>query len=248
MYMKLINLNVELDEHITRALPFIDREQPDVLCLQEASDSYSTALFDRGYTVTKIAHVLKQTPDGEILTDYDMIATKSPHTAKCQYYYKPEGDLQFEDINNKRKTNRQGLVVATFRHHETDFTVATTHFTWTPEGAVPNAAQLSDMEEFLKIVETLPPHIMCGDFNIPRHHNPLYERLTAVYTDNIPQEYTSSMDKNLHRLGSDPHKENLFTDFMVDYIFTKPPYVTKNVRLEFGVSDHAAVVCEVAKE
>lgn len=35
---------------------------------------------------------------------------------------------------------------------------------------------------------------------------------------------------------------------MVDYIFTQPPYDVKNVKLVFGVSDHAAIIADISIE
>ena len=69
----------------------------------------------------------------------------------------------------------------------------------------------------------------------------------SFYTDTIPANYTSSLDKTLHRKGDDPSRAHLFTDFMVDYLFTKPDYQASDVRLEFGISDHAAVVATISK-
>ena len=83
--------------------------------------------------------------------------------------------------------------------------------------------------------------------NIPRHHNFLYEKFLEQYKDNIPAEYKSSLDKSMHLFGNDSEKNVLFTDYMVDYIFSQAPYRVQNVRLEFGISDHAAVIADVFK-
>ena len=89
---------------------------------------------------------------------------------------------------------------------------------------------------------------MCGDFNIPRHYNPLYDELTKYYVDNIPLSYISSLDPTLHYAGSHPDKKMLFDSYMVDYIFTQTPYTATDVRLEFSISDHAGVVAHISKE
>ena len=99
----------------------------------------------------------------------------------------------------------------------------------------------------LPIIDLLDPHVFCGDFNIPRGHNVLYETLTTRYTDSVPATYASSLDKNIHRKGDDISRAHLFTSFMVDYVFTQKPYQAENVRLEFGISDHAAVVADVLR-
>ncbi len=36
----------------------------------------------------------------------------------------------------------------------------------------------NNTKKFVAYISTLKPHIMCGDFNIPREQNPLYKKLT----------------------------------------------------------------------
>jgi endonuclease/exonuclease/phosphatase family metal-dependent hydrolase len=50
-----------------------------------------------------------------------------------------------------------------------------------------------------------------------------------------------------HRIGHLPEKQNLFTDYMVDYVFTQAPYTAHDVELVFDLSDHAAVVATISK-
>jgi endonuclease/exonuclease/phosphatase family metal-dependent hydrolase len=68
-----------------------------------------------------------------------------------------------------------------------------------------------------------------------------------LYQDEIPKHYQSSLDRNLHRLGKVKLDQPIFDKFMVDYIFAKPEYEVTGERLEFGVSDHAAVVAHIVK-
>ena len=78
---------------------------------------------------------------------------------------------------------------------------------------------------------------------MPRGHNKLYEVITQKYTDTIPRHYRSSLDRNLHRLGKKTDlNQPIFDAYMVDYIFTQPPFEASDIHLEFGVSDHAAVI------
>ncbi len=75
--------------------------------------------------------------------------------------------------------------------------------------------------------------------------SPLYPRLVRDYRDEMPAGIRSSLDPGRHRLGSDPDKQDLFETFLVDYVLTRPPYRARDVRLAFGVSDHAAVMAEI---
>ena len=101
------------------------------------------------------------------------------------------------------------------------------------------------MVTFLKIVAELPAHIMCGDFNIPRLTNRLYADLLTCYRDEIPAGLATSLDPEFHKLKNIPEQSHKLREYMVDYIFSQPGYSVSNVRQIFGVSDHAATVCEV---
>lgn len=247
--MKLISLNVEIDKHYDTVWPFLDAESPDILCLQEASDDYIAGLKERGYHVTALEHVKKIAQEGHEITDHDLIATKLPHEAHTWYYFNPGGELEVENESDRRLTNRQGLVEVTFTDESGEvYTVLTTHFTLGPDGATMSPEQKADMDKLLAHADTLPPHIFCGDLNFSREHHPFFPVLTERYVDNIPEHYASSMDRNLHKHGSNPEKSFIFDSFMVDYLFTQPPYKASDVRLEFGISDHAAVIANIHKK
>ena len=74
--------------------------------------------------------------------------------------------------------------------------------------------------------------------NAPRG-NETFSRLEEKYKDNIPREYKTSIDQNLHKVKG--------IQFMVDGLFTTPVYKASNVKLVDGISDHMAVVAEINK-
>ncbi len=245
--MKLTSINIEENKHLERVLPFILKELPDVLCLQEV---YEENLID----FKKMGYDGEFAPMACIETNekYQLVGTAilSRHTLKNfeLFYYRGSRETVCHfDRNNVYQTQQKAVLCADIHIDGETFTIATTHFTWTPDGNVPDPEQIADMEKFLAYTTALRPHVVCGDFNIPRHHNPLYEKLTKHYTDTIPEQYTTSLDPSLHRLGHIPDKKEIFKSFMVDYIFTQPPYTASDVRLEFGVSDHAGVVATITK-
>ena len=242
--MKLITLNVEMKKHYDKVLPFRESEDPDVLCLQEAPEEMATMLQELGYTTSFLPIVLRPNADN-VYPEGALLAAKSPlHHVSAEYYFKPHSTIQLENNSLKRESYAAGFIIADIKECK----VATTHFTWTPNGADPNEDQKEDLPKLLSMLKGYGPHILCGDMNIPRHHSPLYEDLLLQYTDNVPPKYKSSLDKSIHRLGDLPEKANLFSDFVVDYVFTQPPYRAENVRLEFGLSDHAAVVADIFKD
>ena len=128
------------------------------------------------------------------------------------------------------------------------YSIATVHLMVTPDGKeIP--AQTASVKKLLKFLDTKEPHILCGDFNIPRGYNTNYHLFTDKYIDTIPHLYTSSLDRTLHRDGNNPELHSpIFDIYMVDYIFSQPPYSVSDVRLEFGVSDHAAVLAQISKQ
>jgi len=245
--MKLISINIEEDKHLARVLPFILKELPDVLCLQEVYEENLPDFQKMGYDgeFAPMAYIQEQEKSKVVGT-----ALLTYHTLKNfeLFYYRGSRETVCHfDRSNVFETQQKAVLCADILIGDETFTIATTHFTWTPDGNTANSAQIVDMEKFLAYIATMKPHVICGDFNIPRHHNPLYKKLTQHYMDTIPQQYTSSLDSSLHRLGHMPDKKEIFESFMVDYIFTQPPYEATDVRLEFGVSDHAGIVGTIMK-
>lgn len=243
--MKLVSLNIEGHRHEDLVLPFLKREEPDVVCLQEAPRSFQDKLQSLWYYTQFVATTIKNGSD-ERYTEGLIIAARSSFQTNNYFYRKPTKEVPVFDTYAKFGTSWRSLFMAGIKHEGEMFNIATTHFCWSPDGlSTPN--QREGMDRLLAAIKKQPHHVFCGDFNIPRGHNKLYEDLVEYYKDNVPESYESSLDAKYHKKGSDPEKSYLFTSYMVDYVFTQPAYVAKNVRLEFGVSDHAAVVAEIVK-
>lgn len=235
--MKLISLNIEGDKHLDRVFSFLEEENADIICLVEALENTQDWLRDHDYFCSFATMCLKN-KNGTTMPEGVIVATKLSHESEIIPYHLPHSEIVLFDTENKRETIRH--LVLYFEVN--NFRIGATHFTWNPVGEIADEYQKIDMTNMLSALNNKPSHILCGDFNIPRYHNELYEKLTERYTDNIPEEYNSSLDKNLHRLGSDPEMKKLFDDFVVDYLFTQEPYFASDTKLVFGISDHAAVV------
>ncbi len=241
--MKLISLNVEGITHLDKVLPFLETERADVLCLQEAPEQLAVPLSKLGYQTTFAPMDIRQSGQ-EAFTEGILLASRLPSSARSEYYHRPTEAIVPIDVTNVPGTVARAVIIASVG----DYTIATTHFTWSPRGEIASPEQQANMAALLETLAPLPPHILCGDFNIPRQHNPLYTNLTEHYTDTIPAQYKSSLDASLHRHGKNPELKFLFDSFMVDYLFTKGPYSAKNVTLRFGISDHAAVIAHLTKQ
>lgn len=249
--MKLININIEGDKHFDTVIPFIEKEKPDVLCLQEIFRKDETRFQSLGYTCSFLPMTQKM-HDGTWSEFGTLLCSRGGMRAiQTAYYLNGSNELpHFDNAERSESISevKYGVLSAIVDHEDTPYQIATTHFTWTPDGAVPSDAQRESMGAFLAHIKNLPAHVISGDFNIPRHHNPLYGELIQHYKDAVPETYASSLDPTKHRLGNDPDKRHLFTDYMVDYVLVQEPYGAEDVRLEFGISDHAAVVATITRD
>ena len=240
--MQLISLNLEGKRQLNTALPFLETESADVVCLTEAAQDMQPWLEARGYFVT-FAPMVYRNQDGLQFESGVMFASKRAHTAEIFYYRQPTAEIVQYDRADKRGTISHPVIFATID----DCHLATTHFTWNPIGESADENQTTDLAALLAYLHTKPPHLLCGDFNIPRHYNVLYKELIKQYVDTVPASYNSSLDADHHRAGKDPDLQKLFTHFMVDFLFTQSPYQVSNVRLQFAISDHAAILADITR-
>jgi len=159
--------------------------------------------------------------------------------SSSQYYRGSPASVPSMDPVDAATYNNKNQMVAfcEIAKEETVFNIATTHFTWTPDGE-PTDIQRSDMQAMLKILEFAGEFVLCGDFNVPRGGE-LFGMLAGRYKDNVPSHYTTSIDGNLHRLGQ--------LNRMVDGIFSTPAYTVSGVEMISGVSDHCALVATISK-
>lgn len=241
--MKLISLNLEGRKHSVRIQPFLLSEQPDVICLQECPEEMQWWLTERGYHCN-FAPMKRDTQADVTYLEGNLFASKLPHTAKQYYYFGSPESIVMYDRLRRRESIAHVVIVA----QVAQFTFATTHLPAPPERGEafyePLATDIANLRSYLS---SELPHILCGDMNTPRNINPSHSDLVHGYTDAIPHQYTSSLDPSLHRLGGDPEKSLLFASFMVDYLLLHSPYTAENVRLQFGLSDHAAIIAEVER-
>lgn len=242
--MKLLQCNIQGRNHIAKVTNLLEDVSPDVVCFQEADEKILSVLSIQGYATKFLPIIKRQTVDG-LVDEGIVLAARCIQNIDTQYYYFPPRGIDTQNKALHRETTAQGYIIGDCVVDGVQYRVATTHFTWTPRGDVASPEQIEDMESLLLKLGTQPAHMLCGDFNIPRGFNPLYTDLTAHYIDVVPVQYKSSLDKTFHRMGNVASRSHLFSHFMVDYIFTQPPYRAENVELIFGVSDHAAIVADI---
>ena len=244
--MKIISLNIEMDRHHDLVIPFLMRENADVICLQELLESdfeaYKEVLNMEGF-YKPIEYVYHEAYGGpRDVRHGEAIFAKKLIDPQFEYYVGSQ-----ESINRPfkeyfaEKTLPENRVLISAKVADKDgkeLVVCTTHFTLTEMG-ISSPKQLADLEKLFDVLKKYPKFVLVGDTNAPRG-NETWARLANKYKDNIPNEYTTSLDMNLHRKGNFKKFEN-----MVDGLFTTQKYIASNVHLVDGVSDHMAVVADI---
>ncbi len=236
---RLISLNVERSKHLERVLPFLALHQPDVVCLQELTQTdilrvQEAAGLKHGHYAPMSIHPLDQQPFG--------VGIFSRHAFTAQdvipYGGTGKGELVLDRASaESRLTSCRFVVVRVKTQIEgQDFTFATTHFPWTPDG-LERDFQTEALKQLISGLGRSEV-ILTGDFNAPRG-GPIFAQLARHWQDNIPAGITTSLDPVLHRAGP--------LDLMVDGLFTTKHYRAHEVRLLGGLSDHKAVVARILR-
>jgi endonuclease/exonuclease/phosphatase family metal-dependent hydrolase len=250
--MKLISCNIEGHRHLAdRVIPFLKQEKPDVVCLQEVFKVDMPRLqevlgMDGEYRgMAKVAETSVHQKDA--LGDWGVAVFSRLDNPQYQanYYVKKPDEIPIFFQNNDPNNMHRIVLSVSGQHQGSEYTFATTHFTWSMEGQFTQeqAQAYSSMEE---VLAKLSPHVLCGDFNSPRiwqdeqqaqYEQNVFGKLAAKYQDNIPQDVTTTIDGNLHKAGN--------LQLTVDGLFSSPEYAVSQVRVVDGVSDHQALVATV---
>ena len=251
--LRLVSINIERSKHLDSVSPFITREAPDVLCVQELMERDVEAISSVFHPQSHVYFSMSRIREGSDVGVFGLgIFSRSPITrsgAPC--YVGPSDTLPDTDSGDARTFNNQNRAVqwCDMEKEGETFRIGTTHFTWTPHGA-PDDAQRRDVTALLHQLDALGDMVLCGDFNAPRGGE-IFARIAQRYTDTIPATYDWSLDPVLHRAG-DALKGSAealgLPGLMVDGLFSTPGYLVSEVRLESGVSDHMAIVATVEKE
>ncbi len=234
--LRLVSVNIERSKHLERVIPFLHAEQPDVVCLQELNEwdveRFQKELsMDVSYVPLGINPKEQHHADGPGVIGIGIFSKKIISTDALFY----RGRAEDGRISVDRLLQNLAVLVCEIEHEGNTYKIATTHFTWTPDGE-PSELQRNDCTNMLTLLAGLDQFVFCGDFNAPRGGE-IFSRLSAAYTDNIPAEYESSIDGVLHRAGPLP--------LMVDGLFSTPGYDVTDVSLVSGVSDHCAIVAQI---
>lgn len=245
--IKLISLNIEMSKHLDAVTAFLEKERADVVCVQELFEHdiprIESAIQSSSYCFAPMSRHRYVQPSP--IMGVAIFSTLPMKESSVQLYSGNPSeipDFDWDDPSTYQNKNHS-LVRCDVGSEGATFSIGTTHFTWTPNGK-PDAVQRRDIRSLLLLLSQQKEFVLCGDFNAPRGGE-IWGRIAAKYKDNIPAEYRTSIDINLHRAGKERSHE--LADKMVDGLFTTSGYTASDVRLEFGVSDHAAIVATVSR-
>ena len=243
--IKLISLNIEGDRHMDTVIPFLLRECPDVLCLQEVFEKdipvIEKALEMKGaFAAITIPDLILK--DGVLVIDEDrakqgpqgvaLFARAPSLYVRPDYYFGTPTDVPRRSVGYNRI-----FLSADIEKDGVHYIVGNTHFTWTPDGQA-SEEQHRDLKELFKILEQFPEIVFCGDFNAPRGRE-IWEEIAKKYRDNIPMKYQTSLDQKLHQVKG--------LQYVVDGLFSTPEYWCTETKLIDGVSDHMAIVSHIER-
>lgn len=248
--VKFASINIERSHHLKeRVLPFLQREQPEVLCLQELcardievfEDIFGQPLLYAPLCLHPYPNIQDNEwePIGVGLISCQALKATDTHYYNLEYrtampkivFTTRPGGQFIPDLN----TVGQAVVSASVA----GIRFMTTHLVVTPKGESTDY-QLTLADKLIVhsqgMAERYNNALLCGDFNAPRGRT-TWAKLAEAFVDNIPAHYTTSLDGELHRAGPLP--------YMVDGAFSKGNLQVNHVQLHTGVSDHCAITGEV---
>lgn len=243
MGLSLVSVNIEWDRHLDTVLPFLRQTQADVVCIQELLER-DIPLFEEGCGPLVIYSPMAYLDRGTLFPFGCGIFSRYPAKNAGERYYVSSREA-IGILDEKGDSGAHAVAYADIAKEGASYRIATTHFTWT-KGGESTPGQLEDLGTLMRELDALGEFALCGDMNAPRGRE-TFAALAARYQDNIPASYATSIDAELHKTRDNPTERARVATYMVDGLFTTPEYIASDVSLQFGVSDHAAVVATIGK-
>lgn len=242
MALRLVSINIEGGKHLERVHTFVSQHRPDIVCLQEVFSQdlpWLEKAFGMPSFFTANANVSEPVTYMPSRGKWGIATfTALPLKHQEDYFYAGSPDVMPILKQGNPNSGRRSVQVVEIEKDNQNYRVANTHLTWTPNGSV-TEEQLRDTEKLLTYLEKFPEIILVGDLNAPRGKK-TFSLFTDRYTDNIPQEVTSTLDPELHRAGALP--------FVVDGLFTSKQYRVEKAAVHTGVSDHRAITAQISTQ
>ncbi|MDO8482313.1 MAG: hypothetical protein Q7S86_00660 [bacterium] len=243
--IRFASINIEFDKHYETVFPFIKNFKPDIFCAQEIFED-DIPLFESEFSMKAVfAPMVELRKDPKDFSSPMVrcgvaIMSTIPMSESGADYYSGGADRVpqfFKEYPVGMEFINKALLSVSVSFNGVPYTFSTTHFTWSNRGLATDEQRV-DLQKLFTILDTKSEFILSGDFNAPRGRE-IFTAIAARYKDNIPPEYTTSVDKHLHRAGD--------LQLMVDGLFTTPQYEVSEAKLSEGVSDHMAVTALIYK-
>lgn len=244
--LKLISVNIETDAHHDTVVPFLKKENPDTVCLQEVFESdlpmYEETLGMKSFFKPMSVHPSVKKKDGTRAVVGIAILSRFDAIPGYYYYSGDESNTPIwersKDLFTYPHIANYVVLWVEFIIEGKSFRIATTHLPVTPHTGISTPYQIRDAQKLIDYISKFEDIIICGDFNAPRGKE-TFAMFEEKYKDNIPLEYDSSLDPKLHRVPE--------LRLVVDTLFSTDGYRASRVELVDGLSDHKAVVANIEK-
>ncbi len=148
--IKLVSINVERSKHLSLALPFLEKEAAEVVCIQELCERDIQRFENilgacRVYAPSGI-HPPEATEEESVVVGVGIFSRQEMVSSNVQYYVGSERSARSGPVHRIFSTS--ALVACELEKESTRFRIMTTHFTWSSHGQVIDA-QRRDMEALL---------------------------------------------------------------------------------------------------
>ncbi len=157
-----------------------------------------------------------------------------------QHYFTEEKFPSRPFVSEKDYPTSRGVLTATYAVGNKTLRVATTHFTWSPDGSN-TPEQWDDWHRLSTELRKQQPDLIMGDFNVPRGTK-LGTTITRTYRSVLPPTIQTTMDHQLHK---DPRLPPRVVDYILIPKQSQVTMVPQSVHVCSGVSDHCAIVCDI---
>lgn len=227
MPIKIVQLNVEKNRHLDKVIPFLKKQNADVVCLQEVMQHDIATIEKETGLHGFFAPISFQPKINDV--QGNVILSRYPIIEFSIYTY-----IHMENYLGEKLSHNISIAKIAA---DTEYTIMCTHFPVTPNGKIDDNQKKAWDKLKIKLA-SYDQFVLAGDFNAPRGRE-MFAKFTEMLKDNLPPEVKTTLDPKHHR---HPHLV-----YAVDNIFSKN-MVVSNVKVVDNLSDHKAIVATITKD
>lgn len=243
MKLKIVSYNIWHGHSLEKVIDFLQREQADIICLQEVATSGQSLKPKQINIFQQLKHALQlkgvfepafacKSSKGE--WNLGQATFASSLTAHKTIVYET-GDVIVKDIVASQYSVARNVLITTHTLGSYTFKVANTHFTITPNATI-TPKQLKAAEQLRDSLVNETELILAGDMNsLPG--KAAYQLYSSNFTD-VTDPKTPTLHPTIHKVGH--------LGFHVDYIMYRGTGIN-HLKTEIPIidaSDHLPVIAE----